>query len=763
MSNTLRFIGKTGATSYRCSSFPLFLDWLKKETEVAFDTETNYTDSILQRQLKVLSFCNQSETETWVIQWEFLTIFQQKELMLELRKKLCIIHSVSFDYAVMKKHGVVLEKVWDTLLAEQILTNGYSSESSALGLQAIYLKRFSLDISKDAQLTFGEVDEYDDEQIEYAAIDVIRLCSLKRIQKGEMKYFDDQVKEVVNRHKTKGLRKTAWWENEFVKCVADMEMTGVRIDKDKWYAISDSVTPIYQKELKELNKLVVSDFKEVLIEKEWLSEKDRFVGNVWSSSAKKKALLSEIFPFEIEKTSMVELKKLLQEHDPAFPEGLKLSGKAWKESDYPTTFNSLFAVIKLLILRTSQDVEESLNSFLLANYRDYCIEQGWLIPANKLTLNWGSPTQRLAIFQAIDPSIPSTGKDVIVDFEHKSPIISHYLGWGEVDYQLKNFGKGFYDNHVELDGKHRTRFNQILQTGRLSSVKPNMLNIPRKHDAYRAAIIPDPGFDMIDADYGSQELVVVANLANETSWLEYLDKGYDLHSRNSELIFGQEWIDATEEGCEYYAEHPNVAAGVEGFTHKYKKCKCKGHIEMRDNSKAVSFGSIYGISKFKLAFNLKISEERAEFILTRFFEIAPNIKKMMDRFGAFALEHGYIIEPVLGRMRFFDRWKLAVPKERGSVQRAAFNTPIQSSGSSMLKIAFVLLRRWINHNNLQDKVQLLLPYHDECIAQAVNTEDGKYVELTKRKVEHYMKLAASLAGFVVDADAQSGSSWLEAH
>ena len=93
--------------------------------------------------------------------------------------------------------------------------------------------------------------------------------------------------------------------------------------------------------------------------------------------------------------------------------------------------------------------------------------------------------------------------------------------------------------------------------------------------------------------------------------------------------------------------------------------------------KAVSNkSSIYGISYFKLAFNLKISEERAKFILTRFFEICPNIRKMMDRFGEYALGQGFIVEPVLGRLRFFDKWKLAVPAEHGSIQRAAFNTPI---------------------------------------------------------------------------------------
>ena len=685
------------------------------------------------------------------MEWDSLGEVRQKIVIEKTVQKLCVIQNVSFDYSIIKKYGGVMEKVWDTMLAEQILNNGYSSEQGFNGLQAIYLRRFSLDISKDEQTSFGEGNPLTDAQIEYAAVDVLKLCSLRRIQIKEMKYFD---KSIYGGKSNKGLLKTAWWEMEFVKCVADMEMQGVRFDKDKWYAISDSVMPIYHKELDTLNSKVKDEFWEVLVDNNWVSDKDEIITNVWTSSAKKATVLTELFDFDVLKTSKAELKKLLQDNDPNFPEGLKLTGRSWLSSEYPTSFTSKFSVIKLLILSNKDNkdqIHQALNTFLIQNMNKFCVDKGWLRPANKVFMNWGSPTQRLKIFQSINPEIDSTAADVLSDYESENSIITHYLGWSAVDYQLKNFGKGFYDKHVELDGKHRTRFQQILKTGRLSSVKPNLLNIPRKVEAYRAALVPDPGYDLIDADYDGQELVVVAYLAQETSWLEYLKKGYDLHSKNAELIFGDEWVAATERDCTYYGDGITPAP--------YKKCNCKVHKEMRDNSKAVSFGSIYGISYFKLAFNLKISEERAKFILKRFFEICPNIKAMMDRFGTYALREGHIIEPVFGRMRFFDKWKLAVPKEHGSIMRAAFNTPIQSSGSALLKIAFVLLRRWINHNNLQDHVQLLLPYHDETLAQS----KPEYTELTCRKVEHYMMLAAKLSGFKVGAGAASGKSWLEVH
>jgi len=750
------FTGNTSVSSYGCTPFSEGLDWLKELDIIGLDTETNVVESILNRLLKVISIADEEGDKIWDIEWEFLKPEEQQILAEELRCKLCIIQSVSFDYTVFRKAiKVKLEKVWDTYLAEQMLTNGLSSEKGYHGLQGIMKRRFDIDISKDEQLTFGE-GPYDDRQLQYAAIDVIKLGALRKIQISEMRAVDKRIGQDGN----KGMMKTAWWENEFVKVVGDMEMTGVRIDKDKWYAIEDAVRPKYEEELKSLNELVVEDFYDVLEANNWISDTDDFRSNVWSSSAKKKILLAELYDFEIEKTAKTELKKYLQTHDPEFPDGLKLSGKAWESSDYPTSFTSKFAVLKLMILNSkSWDATSHLNGFLLTNFKQFCIEQGWLRPAGTLDLNWASPTQRLLVFQGVSPEIQSTGKDVLVDYVHLHPIIQHFLSWSETEYQLKNFGKKFYDNHVEIDGKHRTRFNQILQTGRLSSTKPNMLNIPRKISAYRAAVIPDPGFELIDADYDGQELVIVTELSQEPSWMEYTAKGYDLHSKNAELIFGQEWEDATEEGCAFYAQ----ADGTDLLGHAYKKCECKGHEEMRDNSKAVSFGSIYGISYFKLAFNLKISEERAKFILKRFFEIVPGVANMMSRFGNYAIHNGHIIEPVFGRIRYFDEWKLSVPQEHGAIERAAFNTPIQSSGSAVLKIAFVLMRRWLNHNNLNDHIQLLLPYHDETIAQARITEDRYYINLAKEKVEHFMMLAAKLAGFNVKAGAKSGKSWLAAH
>lgn len=751
----LIFTGNDSITKYKNTAFSVGLEWLKTLNKIGLDTETNVVDSILNRQLKVVSIADLKGTQVWVLEWDELDGVQITQLLKELKKKFCIIQNVSFDYKMFAKFGTKLEKVWDTMLAEQAIANGLSLEKGYTGLAGIIQRRFDIIISKDEQLTFGDGGPYTDNQIAYAAVDTLKLGQIYEMQLAEIASIDKRIRQKGN----KGLKKTMWWENEFVKVVADMETTGVRLDKDKWYAIEDAIQPVWDEELQALNDIAKRDFWDVLVANNWISDKDMFVEPVWSSANKKKLILEKIYDFEVGKTAKTELKKYLKDFDPDFPEGLSVSGKAWETSDYRTTFNSKFAILKLMALHGKDyDATPHLDNFLLTNLKDFCIEQGWLRPAYQISINWGSPSQRLKIFQAVNPSIESTSKEILVDYIESHPIIQHFLSWGEVDYQKKNFGKPFYDNHVEIDGKHRTRFNQILQTGRLSSVKPNMLNIPRGNNGvYRDAIIPDSGFSMINADYDGQELIIVAIIAQEKAWLEYMRKGFDIHSKNAELIFGEEWFNALEDACCFY--EPNIEAGEL----MYKKCNCPGHIEMRDNSKAVSFGSIYGISYIKLAFNLKISEDRAKFILKKFFEICPAIADMMVRFGNYAIHNGHIIEPVFGRVRFFDQWKLAVPSEHGSIERAAFNTPIQSSGSAILKIAFVLMRRWLNHANLNDHIQLLLPYHDETLAQARDTEDQYYVELAKEKVAHYMRLAAKLAGFPINANAKSGNSWLKAH
>jgi len=174
-------------------AFDSTLKQLSKQHLIGLDTETNVVNSILNRKLKVISVAWNYGEVIAVFDWEFLTPLQQVELAEELRTKKCIIHSATFDYQVFKKVGVTLENIVCTYLGEQVLTTGLGKDQGFHGLQALYKRRFDLDISKAEQLSF-ESRPYTDQQVQYAAVDVIRLQHLYEQQRAEMKSDDTYMK-----------------------------------------------------------------------------------------------------------------------------------------------------------------------------------------------------------------------------------------------------------------------------------------------------------------------------------------------------------------------------------------------------------------------------------------------------------------------------------------------------------------------------------------------------------------------------------------
>lgn len=747
----LYFTGNdVGLEKFQSRVFSRILSIMKNvDGPIGLDTETNFVENFVDRELKVIAITTYDSVHTWVIEYELLEQAEFDLLAEYMKSRLCIIHNVTFDYAVLKKYGVVLEKVWCTMLAEQVLNNGYSTDKGYYSLKGMLLRRFQLDISKEEQTSFGS-GHLTDNQVIYAATDTLKLPDTYKAQVAEMKAVDANIKQRGNR----GLYKTIWWENEFAKVVGDMESEGVIFDKERWYKIEEGLKPILDDRKEQLNKILVEDFEDYITEKGCYSKEDRQVKPIHSSSAIKKEIISRFLLQEPESTSVKALREFLKEVDPTCPADLGVTNKKWTTSAYATQSSGevILDVIKAWSLSNSsnkEDIEAMVYSTLLQCDRQFLIDLGVVQPGGKVLFNWGSPAQKQELFNMINIDIPNTKKDTLLDYIDDHRIFQYAIDYADANYQINSFGKSFYDKHVEPDGKFRTRFNQILKTGRLSSVKPNLLNIPRKGDLHRKALVPEEGCVIINADYDGQELAIVTDLANVSSWKEYSKLGYDLHSMNASLIFGEEWEEAKEEGCRFYKDEAR------------KKCKCSGHVQMRDKSKAATFGSIYGIAGPGLAAQLKCSIKEANFILERFFTVVPEVRIMMDKFGSFGIRNGYIIEPVFGRIRYFDQWKLAVDKEAAGVARASFNSPIQSAGSSILKIAFVLMRRQIKRENLERLIKLLLPYHDETLAQSKNEEE--IIKKAKQIVEHCMQFASKVAGFNIGAGAAHGMSWYDAH
>ena len=222
----LHYIGRADyLVNFKCnSSVEELCLWYKAQDKIQLDTETNVTNSIVSRSLKVIQFGNLDGSEIFVIQWSFLNE-QEKEQVRELLRdgtKLKIAHNASFEYQICMKEGVVLENVWDTMIMEQCLYAGYDFDLRFFSLAAVLLRRYQIDVSKEQQSEFGD-DIITDEKLIYAATDVVHLGRL---------YLDQRV-DLIKEDLIQ-LGEGEYNENEALLAFADMEYYGMGFNPEKW-------------------------------------------------------------------------------------------------------------------------------------------------------------------------------------------------------------------------------------------------------------------------------------------------------------------------------------------------------------------------------------------------------------------------------------------------------------------------------------------------------------------------------------------------
>ena len=318
----------------------------------------------------------------------------------------------------------------------------------------------------------------------------------------------------------------------------------------------------------------------------------------------------------------------------------------------------------------------------------------------KTYINWNSPSQVLRLFQHMVPKLEDVnGKNLL---KYKSnDIIKKYIQYKEQAKLTNAYGNEFFKYVNTADDKVHTNFSQILDTGRVSSSKPNMQQIPGDN-AYRNCFVAPEGYVFVSSDYSSQELNVIAYGSQDPVWLKALEEGQDLHSVCADLVYTWDWEDAAERDC--------------AFMKNKSKCKCPGHKKLRTNVKTVNFGLAYGMGPKKLSETLEISLADAKDLIKKYFEAFPSIKGFLDKLGAFGIEHGYIrtFKP-FKRRRWFDSWypKMYNDKgaEFGSIERASKNTPIQGSSADMTKLALVQIHKYILANDLP--VKIVMTVHDQ--------------------------------------------------
>ena len=421
--------------------------------------------------------------------------------------------------------------------------------------------------------------------------------------------------------------------------------------------------------------------------------------------------------------------------------GLDLDIEGWKKLENLNTDRADSLLINLdLMIRQDKRLQK-----FVAKY----IQADMFTPAEELrdiNIKWTSPKQVLEVFKMLLPELDNVNGKAMYKHRFKFPLIDKYVKYKEAMKLCTSYGDAFFKN-LKGDNKIHTSFHQILDTGRVSSSKPNMQQIPADN-VYRNCFIAPDGWSFVSADYSSQELNVIAFGSKDPVWLKALEEGQDLHSTCAELVYGDEWITCAEGNCAYLS--------------RKIKCDCPKHKKLRTNVKTINFGLAYGMGPNKLADTLNISIDDAKLLIEKYFEAFPSIKGFLEKLGNFGKKYGYIKTfPPYNRKRWFTNWypriwdNKASSMELGSIERASKNTPIQGASADMTKRALALMRVWIKDSKAP--VKLVMTVHDQIDTICKNDYLDKWT-VTMKKI---MELAAKeiVTNGLLKAEVTVSSCW----
>ena len=321
----------------------------------------------------------------------------------------------------------------------------------------------------------------------------------------------------------------------------------------------------------------------------------------------------------------------------------------------------------------------------------------------------------------------STSEETLQKIRGEHKIIDYILDYREVKKLLSTYVNALPEI-IDINTKRiHTTFNQsVASTGRLSSVRPNLQNIPIRTDRgmkIREAFIPRKGCILLAADYSQIELRIMASLSKDKSMIEAFNNGLDIHSATAAKVYNVDINDVDR--------------------------------KMRSNAKSVNFGIIYGISAFGLSQNIGISRGEAKIIIDQYFDEFPDIKAYMDKCIMKARELEYV-ETIFGRRRYLKDINSRNAIMRGAAERNAINAPIQGSAADIIKIAMITIEKELKDKNMQSR--MIIQVHDELVFDMLPEEESDLRRIVKDSMSNACDLSVPLV-----IDIGTGANWLEAH
>ncbi|MEZ5025836.1 MAG: DNA polymerase I [Chitinophagales bacterium] len=322
----------------------------------------------------------------------------------------------------------------------------------------------------------------------------------------------------------------------------------------------------------------------------------------------------------------------------------------------------------------------------------------------------------------------STDEETLQKIQHEHPIAEKLMDYRELTKLKSTYVDALPSLLNPKTNRVHTTFNQaIAATGRLSSVNPNLQNIPIRTERgrkIRKAFIPrDERYTLLSADYSQIELRIVASISEDKNMVEAFQQNLDIHAATAANVFNVDLENVTS--------------------------------EMRRQAKMVNFGIIYGISAFGLAQRLGIPRTEAANLIEQYFEKYSGIKNYMDNTIKFARENGYV-ETLLKRRRYLRDINAGNWTIRGFAERNAINAPIQGTAADMIKVAMINIQKQLTKRQL--KTKMILQVHDELLFDVFTPEKEEIQKMVIQEMQNALPLQVP-----IEVGVGSGNNWLEAH
>lgn len=319
----------------------------------------------------------------------------------------------------------------------------------------------------------------------------------------------------------------------------------------------------------------------------------------------------------------------------------------------------------------------------------------------------------------------STNAEVLDKLRGKHPIIRNILDYRTLTKLKSTYADGLL-KVISEDGRIRSSFTMtVTATGRLSSVEPNLQNIPvRKEQGseIRKMFVAAPGNVLVDADYSQIELRLLAHISEDETMRNAFRNGEDIHTVTASQVFGVPLQEVTA--------------------------------SMRSQAKAVNFGIVYGMSAFSLAQDIGVFQNEAQAYINAYFDKYSGVREYMSRVIEDGKEHGYV-STIYGRRRYMPELKVSNFNVRSSGERMARNMPIQGTAADIMKLAMVNVSRRLKQEGLQAKI--ILQVHDELIVECPEHEADVVCDILRNEMEQVAALSVPLT-----VDAHVGKNWMEA-